>query len=181
MSETIQILDAEHEYCTAKEAMQFAVEYMQSNAVHAIQKITCRHGIAPDSEAELFVKMFGRFLHKNHCKVFLFAETEKLLAGMIEVLPEKYTGIRIVSVATMEEAGISDDMILNRINGDEVDCIIASFSEEMQDRLFQQYRNSLDVKIWVELGTKLRTRRKIAVLKPVQEFFHRLLGRKKEK
>lgn len=177
MSETIQILDADHEYCTAKEAMQYAVEYMQSNAVHAIQKITCRHGIARDSEAELFVKMFGRFLHKNHCKVFLFAETEKLLARMIEALPEKYTGIQIVSVATLEETGISDDMILNRINGDEVDCIIASFSEEMQDKLFQQYRASLDVKIWVELGTKLRMRRKFIDFKPFREFWNRHFGR----
>ncbi len=160
MSETIQILDAEHEYCTAKEAMQYAVDYMQSNAVHAIQKITCRHGIAPDSEAELFVKMFGRFLHKHNCKVFLFAETEKLLAKMIEALPEKYTGIQIVSMATLEETTLSDDMILNRINGDEVDCIIASFSEEQQDKLFQQYRTLLDVKIWVELGTRIRTRRR---------------------
>ncbi len=161
MNETIQIVDGEQEEYTAKDAMRYALEYLQSDKPQPIQKISCSHAMAQDTEAELFLKMFGRLLHMNRSKVFLFAETEELLAKMIEVLPERYTGIQIVSVATLDEKGVSDDLILNRINGDEVECIIAAMSEEAEDNFYEKYRNSLDVKIWVELGTNLRVKKKI--------------------
>lgn len=160
MSGNIQILDGQHDSYTAKEAMQHAVEYLQSETAHAIQIITFEHGKEPESEAELFVKMFGRFLHKSQGKVFLFAETETLLSKMIEVLPERYTGIRIVEMATLDEPGISDDMILNRINGGEADCIFAALSDPVQEEFISRYRTSLDAKIWIGLGTRLKNRKK---------------------
>lgn len=160
MSETIQIMDEGKRYCTAKEAMRYAISYMETEQAHAIRKIQCSRKGTPDSEAELFIRMFGRYLHKNHTRVFLLAETDKLLAQMIEVLPERYTGIKIVSAVTMEEDGISDDMILNQINGEEIECIIAALSDESEDDFYEQYHSLLDTKIWVELGTNLRVKKK---------------------
>ncbi|MEE1314361.1 MAG: WecB/TagA/CpsF family glycosyltransferase [Faecalimonas sp.] len=156
MSETIQIQGGERAYYTAKEAMQCVVDCLQSKEVRAIQIIRCGQGKSSDSEAEVFRKMFGRLLHKNQGKVFLLAETEVLLGKMIELLPKRYTGIHIVSMATFEEPGISEDMILNQINGEEVDCILAMLSEEADKEFLEKYRTALNAKIWVEFGTRLR-------------------------
>ena len=63
-------------------------------------------------------------------------------------------------MATLDEPGISDDMILNRINGGEADCIFAALSGPVQEEFISRYRTSLDAKIWIGLGTRLKNRKK---------------------
>ena len=102
-----------------------------------------------DSEEQrLFVKMFVRFLHKNQ--------------GMI----------------ALEEEGISNDMILNHINGVETDCIIAALTKEIQEEFIASYRSALDAKIWLGIGTHLKMKQKKWRIEAIKQFFVRHLLKK---
>ena len=116
MNEKIEICSGKEEGYTAKEAMKLAVEHMKAKTAHVISVITLEDK-RWDSESVLFVKMFLRFLHKNRGRVLLLAENPAMADKLEEHIAESNARIRIVERATIEEHGVSDDMILNRING----------------------------------------------------------------
>lgn len=137
---------------TAKEAMQSVVEYLNDNAVRATKVITIR--TISESERKLFVRLFGHWLHKNRKKIFLLADSVSSLQALEQCIITKYNGIKVVETATLEEHGVSDDMILNRINGTEIDCIIVSLSQDVEESFVAQNRMSLNAKVWFGVGTK---------------------------
>ncbi len=113
------------------------------------------HTLIKEAETQLFLKMFMRYLHKNRIKVFLLTENEENLDYMRQYLKEHAPGIKIVETATMETHGVSDDMILNRINGVEIDCILASLPAPLQKEFIVKNRMLIDAKLWVGLGNRI--------------------------
>ena len=143
-------MDTVEKKYTAKETMQSIVEYLKGDTVRATQVITIR--TISESERRLFVRMFGHWLHKNRERIFLLTDSVSSLQILKQRIEVKCRGIKIVETATLEEHGISDDMILNRINGAEADCVISSLPQEMEDKFLEQNRKSLNVKVWFGLG-----------------------------
>lgn len=137
---------------TAKEAMQTIVEYLKDDTARATQAISIR--AISEAERKLFVRMFSHWLHKNHERVFLLADSVSALKLIEQRIASKYKGIKIVETATLEEHGVSDDMIMNRINGAEANCIIVSLTKEVEEAFVNNNRKSLNAKVWLGLGTK---------------------------
>lgn len=111
-------------------------------------------------ESLLFVKMFMKFLHRNGTRVFLLAQHNSLLDEIKQHIEEQYSNIQIVEAVAMEEQGISDDLVLNYINGAEADCILATLSSPQQEEFILRNRMLLDSRIWLGLGTDLKDLRK---------------------
>lgn len=107
-------------------------------------------------ESFLFIKMFMKYLHRNSTRVFILAQQESFLEELRQHVEEEYPNIQIVETATMEEHGISDDMVLNRINGAEADCILAALPSPQQEEFILRNRMLLNSRIWLELGTELK-------------------------
>lgn len=104
------------------------------------------------SESLLFVKLAMHFLHKNKSRVFLLAEQADTLQKLRETIEEDYASIQIVETATIEEHGASDDMILNRINGVEADCIISILPSPIQENFIIRNKSLLNAKLWLGFG-----------------------------
>ena len=173
MNDKIEILTGREQGYTAKEAMRHVVEHMKTPSAQMIEVITLKDAKEADSESVLLVKMFMRFLHKNAGKVFLLAQNEDMLLKLAEYVQETYSRIQIMEVANWEEHAMSHDMILNRINGAEAECIIVALSPEEEKEFVEKYRAALDAKIWLGIGTRLRRKRKTSVLTKVHDFWSR--------
>ncbi len=106
-----------------------------------------------EAESQLFMKMFLHYLHKNRVKVFLIAENEEKLVDIKEYFRKHLWGIKIVETATIETHGISDDMILNRINGVEAECILAALSTPRRQEFIVRNRLLIHANLWLGLGT----------------------------
>ncbi len=113
-----------------------------------------------DAEPLLFVKMAMRFFHKNRVRVFLLAEDSETLQKLQDYMEQEYAGSEIVGHATMEEHGMSDDMILNLVNGVEADCIVSILPSPMQEKFIIRNKTLLNVKLWLGLGSWFDTMRK---------------------
>lgn len=168
MIEKIEIRSDKEKGYTAKEAMKLAVEHMNAKTAHVISVITLEDK-QWDSESALFVMMFLRFLHKNRGKVILLAENTTMADELEVHIAESNAKIRIVERVTIEEHGVSDDMILNRINGAEAECIIASLPTEMEERFLEKNRTALDAKIWFSMGTHLKKKKEPSKLQRLLE------------
>ena len=162
MNEKVIINNQKEKGYTAKAAMKLVVEHMKAKTAQAISVITLEDN--QDAECILFVKMFLRFLHKNMGRVLLFAEDKDALAQLEEYISENHGKIRIVERASMKEHGVSDDNILNRINGAEAECILVSLPTETERDFLEKYRTAFDAKIWFNVGTHLKERKKSSPL-----------------
>ena len=147
-----EVMDTIEKKYTAKQAMQSIVDCLNDGTEKAIQIITIQK--IAESDRKLFVKMFSHWLHKNKGRALLIANGSDSLERMVKGIEAHYRGIKIVETATWEEHGVSDDKILNIINGAEADCILASLTQEVEEVFTKQNRLSLNAKLWIGLGTK---------------------------
>lgn len=162
---------------TAKDAMKCVVECLNAKKPNLMEVIDMER--LEEHEKLLFVKMTMRFLHKNRFRIFAFAETEAELLRLRDYIEEHYSQIEIVESATVEEHGISDDMILNRVNGTETDCIVSVLSSSLQDEFIERNRALLNTRVWLglcSLFTKLREEQ--TIWGKIKKFFIRQPAKK---
>ena len=82
---------------------------------------------------ELYLKMFMRYLHKNHKRLYLLVESEEEGQEAFRYLQKAYSGVQLVGLAKVSAEGRADDMLVNAINGSEVDCVLSALSVPLQE------------------------------------------------
>ncbi|MBQ2922625.1 MAG: WecB/TagA/CpsF family glycosyltransferase [Tyzzerella sp.] len=108
----------------------------------------------------LFIKMVMRYLHKNAAKVFLLAENAVDLEKLEGYMNEDYANIQIVGTATLEENAVSDDMLLNLVNGAEVDCVLSTLSSPTEEEFIYRNKTLVNARVWLGFGDLLGEMRK---------------------
>lgn len=188
MSKKISVLDISIDNFTAKEAMQEALAYMESDLVSVIELVTIESLMELGTEAELkeeienfdlilagnktileaaeitdhkclretqdktFFKMFLRYLARKHKRVYLLVESEEEGQKMFGHFEEYYRGTQIVGMAKVSAKNRADDMLINAINGEEVDCVLSALSSPLQEELISKNRNVMNARVWLGLG-----------------------------
>lgn len=188
MSKKMSVLDISIDNFTAKEAMQEALAYMESDLVSVIELVTIESLMELGTEAELkeeienfdlilagnktileaaeitdhkclretedktFLKMFLRYLARKHKRVYLLVESEEEGQKMFGHFEEYYRGTQIVGMAKVSAKNRADDMLINAINGEEVDCVLSALSSPLQEELISKNRNVMNARVWLGLG-----------------------------
>lgn len=105
-----------------------------------------------ETEGRVFLRMFLRYLHKNHKRIYLLVESEEEGQEFFDYLQRNYYGLQIVGLAKVSAQNRADDMLVNDINGGEVDCILAALASPLQEEFIVKNRNLLDARLWFGLG-----------------------------
>lgn len=105
-------------------------------------------------DIKLYLKMFMRYLHKNHKRMYLLVESEEDGQEAFRYMQRTYSGIQLVGLAKVSAEGRADDMLVNAINGSEVDCILSALSVPLQEDFIAKNRNLLDARVWVGVGNR---------------------------
>lgn len=103
-------------------------------------------------ENRLFLKMFLRYLHKNHARVFLLSETEEECELLKEQLADAYRGIRIAGSMSVPAQELVDDLVINNINSIEPDCVISIVQSPVQEAFISRSRTLLNARLWLGAG-----------------------------
>ena len=106
-------------------------------------------------DIKLYLKMFMRYLHKNHKRMYLLVESEEDGQEAFRYMQRTYSGIQLVGLAKVSAEGRADDMLVNAINGSEVDCILSALSVPLQEDFIARNRNLLDARVWVGVGNRM--------------------------
>lgn len=111
-------------------------------------------------ENRVFLKMFMRYLKKNHKRVYLLAETKDENKEFQEYMNQFYCGIEIAGALSVTDEQKTDeqrtdDMIVNAINGSEVDCVLSILSSPLQEQFVVRNRNLLNTRVWLSLGREI--------------------------
>ena len=105
-----------------------------------------------ETEGHVFLKMFMRYLHKHHKRVYLLVESEEEGTRFFDFLQYHYGGIQIVGLAKISAQDRADDMLVNDINGGEADCVFSALSSPLQEDFIIRNRTLLDIRLWLGLG-----------------------------
>lgn len=106
-------------------------------------------------EELLFIKMVMHYLHKNSARVLLLTEHDGDLSKLETYMQEDYSNIQVIGKATMEEQGMSDDMLLNLINGVEADCVLSALPSPMEERFVFRNKTLVNARMWLGFGSLL--------------------------
>lgn len=105
-----------------------------------------------ETENKTFLKMFIRYLHKNHKRVYLLVESDEEGEEFYGYLEHRYSGIQVIGLAKVSAEDQADDMLVNDINGGEVDCVFAALSSPLQEEFISKNKGVLNARIWLGLG-----------------------------
>lgn len=111
--------------------------------------------LVKEVEERRFLKMFFQYLHKQYKRVYLLVEAEKDAENIYERLSKSYRGIEIVGIAKVAAKNRADMMLVNAINGSEVDCIISTLSTPLQEDFVTKNKNLMNARVWLGLGKKM--------------------------
>lgn len=107
-------------------------------------------------ERQTYLKMFLRYLDKNHRRIFLLVETEEEVQEFCDFLADRYRGIQIAGIARVSQEDQADDLVVNAVNGGEVDCVIAALSSPLQEEFGVRNRALLNARVWLGSGKIIR-------------------------
>lgn len=99
-----------------------------------------------------FLKMLLRYINKNHKRVYLLVESEEEGQEFLRFLEYHYRGAQIGGMAKVSAKDRADDMIVNAINGADVDCVISAMSSPLQEDFVTKNRSVLNANVWLGIG-----------------------------
>ena len=114
-----------------------------------------------ETDNKLFLRMFLKYLQKNHHKIYLLAASQEELVKAEEALARYNQGIRVVGDAVIHpEVGELTDAdrihgIVNAVNGSEADCILSVLPSPAQEDFIEQNRVLIDTRVWIGCGSVL--------------------------
>lgn len=109
-----------------------------------------------ETDDKLFLRMFMKYMQKNHKKLFLLAESEEELDKAKELLSRQNRGIQIIGKAVITQDGELIQNVINAINGTETDCILSVLSSPFQEQFIQKNKALLNARVWLGCGTAFR-------------------------
>lgn len=108
-----------------------------------------------DVSNELFLKMFLRYLQRNHKKVFLIAGSDEELEGMKSALEKYNKGVAVAGEGVLDPEGKAVEEIINEVNGVETDCILSVLPSPQQEEFIVANSALLNARIWLGCGKTL--------------------------
>lgn len=106
-----------------------------------------------DTERGQFVKALLKYLHKYKYRAFLLADSEAEGRRFYQGLSERYRDIQLIGMAQVSGEHRADDMLVNAINGGEIDCIISLMSTPLQEDFIVKNKNLLNARVWLGIGS----------------------------
>lgn len=105
-----------------------------------------------ETDERLYLQMFLRYLHKNHKRIYLLVESEEEGRQVYEYLEHRYNGIQVCGMAKVSAQNRADDMIVNAINGAEVDCVLSLLPSPLGQDFAVKNKNLFNVRLFFCLG-----------------------------
>ncbi len=86
-----------------------------------------------ETENQVFLRMFLRYLHKNHKRIYLLVESEEDGQDFYDYLERDYGGVADCGMAKVSAQNRADDMLVNAINGGESRLCLIGLAPPLQE------------------------------------------------
>lgn len=101
---------------------------------------------------QVLLKMIFRYISRNHKRVYLLVESEKEGQEFFDYFEHCHRGMQIAGMARVSAENRADDMIVNAMNGADIDCVISVLSSPLQEDLIIKNKSLLNANVWIGIG-----------------------------
>lgn len=129
-------------------------------------------------EDSWFLRTFIEYLIQEGKSLALIHEKESEKAEALKYFKKYYPQLHIVGAYVPDDEKEDGDSLVNLINGESPDVILAALSQPYQEAFMSENRTKLLAKIWIGVG-KGRHVKRSSELKP--KFWERILEKRKLK
>ncbi len=102
-----------------------------------------------------FLRMLLRYINRHHKRIYLLVESEEEGQEFLHFLEYNCRGAQIGGMAKVSAQDRADDMIVNAINGADIDCVISVMSSPLQEDFVTKNRSILNANVWLGLGKEI--------------------------
>lgn len=135
-----------------------------------------------DVKKYTFLKLLLHYMHKNKKRAYLLVGDQGESQDILGYMDHHYKGIEIAGMAKLVSEDRSDDMIVNAINGGDVDCVISVLETPLQEDFIIKNKNRLNANLWLGIGKSILPYVKtLPVRERILGFIIHLIFRKKVK
>ncbi len=106
-------------------------------------------------EERTFLKMLLRYINRNHKRVYLLVESEEEGQEFLRFLEYNCRGAQIGGMAKVSDMDRADDMVVNAINGADIDCVISVMSSPLQEDFVTKNKSILNAHVFLGLGREI--------------------------
>lgn len=103
-----------------------------------------------------FLKLFIKYIQKNHKKIYILAESEEELEKTQEMLRRRNRGIRFSGGSVLDPQEAREENVVNDINGTETDCILSVLPAPYQEEFISRNKALLNARVWLGCGRVFR-------------------------
>lgn len=103
-------------------------------------------------EDQTYLRMYLKYLHRNHCRVYLMVETDEQVDGLTDFLTTRYRGVQLAGAAKVAGGSGTDDMLVNAVNASDADCVIAALTPPLQEEFIARNRTLINARMWLGAG-----------------------------
>ncbi|HIW20732.1 MAG TPA: WecB/TagA/CpsF family glycosyltransferase [Candidatus Dorea intestinavium] len=107
------------------------------------------------TQKKVLVKAILKVLHRNKCKMFLLVDSLEHGTWFSEMVSRDYCGIDLVETAKVVKDNRADDMLVNAINGEEIDVVVSLLESPLQEDFIIKNKNVLNIKLFLGLGNEI--------------------------
>lgn len=108
-----------------------------------------------ETDRQVFLKMILRYLHRNHRRVYLLVDTQEQGEALYDYLGSRYYNVQVGGMAKVAAGDRADDMIVNAVNGADVDCVISLMSSPLREDFVLKNKSRLNARVWLGIGTQM--------------------------
>ncbi len=107
-----------------------------------------------EAQDQAFLSLVFQYFHEVGARVYLLVESEEESQAFYDYLQQNFPGIQIVGMARVSAEHRADDMLVNAINGDEVDCVLSMLGTPLQEDFIARNRTLLNAHLFLGLGAE---------------------------
>jgi len=107
-----------------------------------------------EAQDQLFLSLVFQYFHEQGARVYLLVESEEESQAFFDYLQQNFPGIQIAGMARVSAGHRADDMLVNAINGNEVDCVLSMLGTPLQEDFIFRNRTLLNTHLFLGLGAE---------------------------
>ncbi|MFV0363132.1 MAG: WecB/TagA/CpsF family glycosyltransferase [Suipraeoptans sp.] len=108
--------------------------------------------VLEEAENRMLLKTVFKYMHRNRLRIYLLANTEEETKSFFKYISTYYPNIKLIGMARVADENRADDMLVNAINGSEIEAIISILSTPLQEDFITSNKQVLNAKMWIGIG-----------------------------
>jgi|GEM_PF-1033820 len=108
-----------------------------------------------DTKKQLLIKLAFQYFHRNKTRVFLLTDTTEKSDMLCKRILKNYPNLSLMGMAKVSGEDRADDMLVNAINGAEVEVVLSMLPTPFEEEFVIKNKNVINARLFMGMGSEI--------------------------